>query len=54
MIAPNCSGVEKRLCVRIEALSSLPSASGRSPSAPPGDWLFCSCTATKASAGVSL
>ena len=54
MIEANCSGVVKRFCVRIVALSSAAFASGRSPSWPPGDWLFCSCTAASASAADKL
>jgi hypothetical protein len=49
MMLRNCSGVLNRLCVRIAALSSAPSARGRSPSDPPLDWLFCSWTAASAS-----
>jgi hypothetical protein len=47
------SGVVKRFCVRIVTLSSAPSASGCSPSAPPLACVFCSCTAANASAGES-
>jgi hypothetical protein len=54
MTLANCSGVVNRLWVRMVALSSLPSASGRSPSEPPLDWLFCSCTACSASEGDRL
>src|SRR3546814_2159429 len=48
MMFPNCSGVVKRLWVRIAAFNSVSPEIGRSPICPPGLWLFCSCTAANA------
>ncbi len=50
--ARNCSGVWKRVCAVMVALSRCPSTAGSPPSWPADTWAFWACSALETSSGV--